>query len=91
MIIAIAIILFGIGVYGVLARRDILRIIMSVAIMLGSITVLAVALGSQLISQSFVLFVWSVEVLEIILGLAIFLYLARHDTKDINKLQELKW
>jgi NADH:ubiquinone oxidoreductase subunit K len=87
--------LFGIGIGGVLSHRDILRIVISVSILLGSITLLFVALAkttfTPIPTYSFVLFVWAVEVTEILLALSIFLYLARSGKEDINKLEELKW
>jgi len=109
-----SLILFTIGIYGVTTKRDILRILISVSIILGSITLLlvtltkvetgqeiAIGVTSNTISNvvtnaiganySFVLFVWAVEVVEIVVALAIFLYLARSGKTDMNELQELKW
>ena len=93
-----SLVLFTIGIVGVLIRRDILRILISVSIILGSITLLLVALSAtqQTVdglhsNQSFVLFVWAVEVMEVLVAIAIFLYLARSNKSDINSLQQLKW
>lgn len=86
----IALVLFSIGIYGVLSRRDLLRLLISVSIILGSITLLLVAQASAQ-SYSFVLFVWVVEVVEIIIALAAFIYLARSGKTDLHKLTELKW
>jgi NADH-quinone oxidoreductase subunit K len=81
-------VLFSIGVAGLLTRRDLLRILISISIMLAAIAVLAVALA---VNQTFVMFLWVIEVVEIIMALAIFIYLSRNDKKDINSLTELKW
>lgn len=86
----IALVLFAIGIYGVLSRRDLLRLLISVSVILGSITLLLVAQASSS-SYSFVLFVWAVEVVEIIIALAAFIYLARSGKTDLHALTELKW
>jgi len=88
--------LFAIGIGGVLTRRDILRILISVSIILGSITLLLVTLAgtgaaNATVNYSFVLFVWAVEILEVVVALVIFLYLARTGKTDVAELRELKW
>ena len=92
------IVLFAVGVYGVLAKRDMLRILMSVAIMLGSITIIAVVLAQTqetttavAMGQSFVLFTWIIEVMEILFALALFIYLVRSGHADVSTLRRLKW
>lgn len=82
-----ALVLFMVGIYGVLSRKDILRILISVSVILGSITLL-LATQATASSYSFILFIWVVEVVEIIIALAIFLYLGK---KEITELQQLKW
>jgi NADH-quinone oxidoreductase subunit K len=80
-------ILFSIGVFGVLSRKDLLRILISVSIMLGSITLLLVTLSTATTAStnySLILFVWAVEVAEIILALALFLSSKGHA-------EQLKW
>lgn len=86
MIPIIALILFAVGIYGVLSRKDLLRILISVSIILGSITLLLAYQGTAQ-SYSLILFIWVVEVVEIITALAIFIYVGK---KELN-LQELKW
>jgi NADH-quinone oxidoreductase subunit K len=85
--------LFAIGVSGVLTRRDLPRILISVSIILASITLLLVTLttASNIGNHSFVLFIWAVEVMEIVMALAIFIYLVRSGKTDINELKEMKW
>jgi NADH-quinone oxidoreductase subunit K len=84
-------VLFSIGIYGVLSKRDILRITISVSVILGSITLLLASLAQNSGNYSFILFIWAVEVMEILVALAVFLYLARSEKKDINDLQQLRW
>ena len=86
--------LFAIGISGVLTRRDIPRILISVSIILASITLLLVTLAQPTTlnhNYAFVLIIWAVEVMEIVIALSIFIYLARNDKTDINELTELKW
>lgn len=90
IVVSTAILLFAIGVYGILSKRDLLRIVISVAIMLGSITLLAVSLGEGALPQSIVLFVWAIEIAEIVIGVAVFLYIARSG-RSLQDLQEMKW
>lgn len=91
-----SIVLFAIGIGGVLTKRDLLRIVISVSIILGSITLLLVALATAnpaaaTAHYSFVLFIWAVEVMEIIIALAAFLYLSRNNKTDVNELRQWKW
>lgn len=80
-------ILFSIGIFGVVSRRDILRILISVSIMLGAITLLLVTLATTTTvgqNYSLVLFVWAVEIMEIIVALAFFL-------ASKGNTEELRW
>jgi NADH-quinone oxidoreductase subunit K len=82
-----SLILFSIGIFGVISRRDLLRILISVSIMLGSITLLLVTLAtttSASMNYSLILFVWAVEVVEIIIALALFL-------SSKGSAEKLKW
>lgn len=83
--------LFALGLYGVLTRRDVLRVLIGAMLMLASITLLAVALSRGAVGQALVLFAWVVEIVEILVGLAIFLYLNAKGTTSIRDLRELKW
>jgi NADH-quinone oxidoreductase subunit K len=84
--------LFTIGLFGVLIKRDLPRIIISVSIMLGSVALLLVTLAQgNPANLSFVLFIWAAEVMEIIIGLAFFIFLNRSATTELNDLQRLKW
>ena len=96
-ILITSIVLFALGVYGVLAKRDLLRIVISVTIILGSITLLAAVLAATMttdgaaMAYSLVLFVWAVEVIEILIGLALFLYLSKKGITDISILEQFRW
>jgi len=98
IIMITAMILFSLGVYGVLSRKDILRIVISVTIMLGSITLIAIVLAqmqttpeTMAMMYSFVLFTWVIEVIEVLIALALFLVLAKRGTTDVTLLEQMKW
>jgi NADH:ubiquinone oxidoreductase subunit K len=82
-----AALLFCVGVYGVLSRRNAVLVLMSVELMLAAVTINLVALGEiarttagdQLLTgQTFALFVLAVGAAEVGVGLAIILLLYRN-------------
>ena len=87
--------LFSIGVYGVLARRNTILVLMSVELMLNAVNLNLVAfdvwLGDRLHSgQVLTLFVIVIAAAEVGLGLAIVLALFRNrQTIDIDRLRAL--
>ena len=94
-----AALLFCVGVYGVLSRRNAVLVLMSVELMLASVTVNLVAFGLLaagrgdviFTGQIFALFVLAVGAAEVGVGLAIILLLYRNratiniDDADIMK------
>ena len=78
-----AALLFCVGIYGVLSRRNAVMVLMSVELMLAAVTVNLVAFG-QFASDSietgniFALFVLAVGAAEVGVGLAIILLLYRN-------------
>nr|WP_281283672.1 NADH-quinone oxidoreductase subunit NuoK [Nonomuraea longispora] len=87
--------LFSVGVYGVLARRNTILVLMSVELMLNAVNLNLVAfdvwLGDRLHSgQVLTLFVIVIAAAEVGLGLAIILALYRNRrTVDIDRLRDL--
>jgi len=73
-------VLFAIGMIGVLTRRNVLVIFMSVELMMNAVNISLVAFGSALNSlagQVFVVFVVTVAAAEAAVGLAIIMALVR--------------
>ena len=73
--------LFTIGVYGVLARRNGVMVLMSIELMLNAVNLNLVAFGVQhdvVSGQVFALFVIAVAAAEVGVGLAIVLLLYRN-------------
>ena len=89
--------LFSVGVYGVLARRNAVMVLMSIELMLNAVNVNLVAfnayLRDQLVSgQVFALFVIAVAAAEVGIGLAIVLLIFRNrETVNIDEVDLLRW
>ena len=88
--------LFCIGIYGVLARRNAILVLMAVELMLNAVNVNLVAfdvwLRDQLLAgQVFTLFVITIAAAEVGLGLAIVLLVFRNrETTQLDELHELQ-
>ncbi len=87
--------LFMIGVFGVLTRRNIIVIFMSIELMLNAVNVNLVAFSSSLQDvggQIFALFVIAVAAAEVGIGLAIVILLFRNrETINIDEVNLLRW
>ncbi len=87
-------ILFVIGVAGVLVRRNVLIIFMSVEMMINAVNLTFVALArhfTALSGQVFVLVAMVVAATEVAIGLAIVMTIVRHhDTTNIDDVNLLK-
>jgi NADH-quinone oxidoreductase subunit K len=89
--------LFSAGVYGVLARRNAVLVLMSIELMLNAVNVNLVAFSQYLKDQVangqiFALFVITVAAAEIGIGLAIVILIYRNrETIDIDQVSLLKW
>ena len=87
--------LFCIGVYGVMARRNAILVLMAVELMLNAVNINLVAfdvwLRDQLLAgQVFTLFVITIAAAEVGLGLAIVLLVFRNrETAQLDELDDL--
>jgi NADH-quinone oxidoreductase subunit K len=88
-------VLFAIGVIGVLARRNVIVVFMSVELMLNSVNLTLVAYSSflgDITGQVLVFFVMAVAAAEAAVGLAIVIALYRNkQTVNIDEINILKW
>ncbi len=88
-------IIFAIGVIGVLIRRNVIVIMMSVELMLNSVNLLLAAFSAykgDASGQVFVFFVMALAAAEVAVGLAIIVMVYRNTRSvDINALSRLKW
>lgn len=87
-------VLFAIGVYGVLARRNGVLVLMSIELILNAVNINLVAFGSYVSSISgevFALFVITVAAAEVGIGLAILLLLYRNrQSVDLSEADLMK-
>jgi len=86
--------LFGTGVYGVVARRNGVLMLMSVELMLQAVNINLVAFSAFLhdvSGQVFALFVITVAAAEVGVGLAIILLIYRNlGSPDLDRVEQLK-
>jgi NADH:ubiquinone oxidoreductase subunit K len=88
-------VLFSCGVYGVLARRNAVLVLMSIELMLNAVNVNLVAFSAhlrQVTGQIFALFVITVAAAEVGIGLAIVILIYRNrETINVDDVNLLKW
>ncbi|HET9441125.1 MAG TPA: NADH-quinone oxidoreductase subunit NuoK [Longimicrobiales bacterium] len=87
-------ILFSLGVFGVLIRRNAIILFMCVELMLNAVNLAFVVFSRQagIEGQVFVFFVMAVAAAEAAVGLALVIAIFRHlDTVDIKNFNLLRW
>jgi NADH-quinone oxidoreductase subunit K len=93
--ILVSVILFCIGVMGVLIRRNAIIMFMCIELMLNSVNLLLVGFSQQWgdgKAQVFVFFIMTVAAAEVAVGLAILMMIYRNQhSSDIDVLKRLKW
>ena len=93
----VAAILFCIGVFGVLARRNAVAILMGVELMLNAVNINLVAFWrylqpDKMTGQAFAVFVFVVAAAEAAVGLALIISVYRNrNTVDMENVDLLKW
>jgi len=89
--------LFAAGVYGVLARRNAVIVLMSIELMLNAVNLNLVAFNAlledlHLSGQIFALFVITIAAAELGVGLAIIILIYRNrSTVSIDEVSLMKW
>ena len=88
-------ILFTLGAAGVLVRRNVLVMFMSVELMLNAVNLTLITYSrflENIEGQVFVLMVMAVAAAEVAVGLAITVAYVRHkDSTDVDRMNSLKW
>ena len=89
--------MFALGVYGLLVRRNIVLILLSVELMLNAVNINLIAFESFLrssdaIGQVFAIFVITVAAAEVGIGLAIVLMIFRNrKSSNVDDLSLMRW
>lgn len=87
--------LFTIGVVGVLTRRNIMVILMSIELMMNAVNINLIAFSSrlgQVEGQVFAIFVITVAAAEAAVGLGIVIAMFKNkETMNINEIDLMKW
>ena len=90
-------ILFSIGLYGALARRHAIVILMSIELMLAAVSIAMVSFSRYiapllLTGQVFAIFIMVVAAAEATVGLAIIIAIYRYrESVDATKIDLMKW
>ena len=90
-------ILFALGVYGVLARKSAILILMSIELMLNAVNINLIGAAifldpNQIVGQVLAIFVITVAAAEVGLALAILLRLFRNRvTVNVDEIDIMKW
>src|SRR3954454_18664515 len=94
MVLMVAAILFALGLIGVLTRKNVIFILISVEIMLNASGLAFIAAGArwaQPDGQIMFLFILAMAAAEVSIGLALILQIHhQHRTLDVDNLQELR-
>ena len=95
MVLFFSALLFSAGIYGVLARRNAVLILMSIELMLNAVNLNLIAFSQalhQLTGQVFALFVIAVAAAEVGIGLAIVILIYRNrESINVDEINLLKW
>jgi NADH-quinone oxidoreductase subunit K len=95
--LVVAAILFSVGVFGVLARRNAIAILMGIELMLNAVNINLVAFWrylqpDKMVGQAFAAFVFVVAAAETAVGLALIISVYRNrSTVDVENVDLLKW
>ncbi len=93
----LSVILFSIGLYGALSKRNAIIILMSIEIMLNSVNIAMVAFSRYIVpllltGQVFAIFIMVVAAAEAAVGLAIIMAIYRsRGTIDATEINLMKW
>ena len=89
--------LFSIGLYGALAKKNAIVILMCIEIMLNAVNIALAAFSyyvtpAALTGQVFVIFTTIVAAAEVVIGLAIIMNIYRNrETMEADKIDLMKW
>ncbi len=93
--LTLAFLLFSLGVFGVLIRRNLIIILLSIELMLNAVNITFVAFSyflQSLLGQIVVFFVLTMAAAEVALGLALVIALYRvRSVLNVDQINMLRW
>jgi len=95
--LVLAALLFALGVYGLLVRRNAVMVLLAVELMLNAVNINLIAFeavlrSSEAVGQVFAIFVITVAAAEVGIGLAIVLMIFRNRASaNVDELNLMKW
>jgi len=95
--LVLAAVLFAIGLYGMLTKRNAVIVLMCLELMLNAVNITMVAFSRYIVpelltGQVFAIFIMVVAAAEVAVGLAIILAIYRGLTEiDVTKINLMKW
>jgi NADH:ubiquinone oxidoreductase subunit K len=93
----LAALLFSLGVYGLLVRRNVVMVLLAVELMLNAVNINLIAFesvlrSSEAVGQVFSIFVITVAAAEVGIGLAIVLMIYRNRASaNVDELSLMRW
>lgn len=93
----LAALLFALGVYGLLVRRNAVMVLLAIELMLNAVNINLIAFeavwrSAEVIGQVFAIFVITVAAAEVGIGLAIILMIFRNRASaNVDELNLMKW
>ena len=93
----LAALLFSVGVYGLLVRRNAVMVLLAVELMLAAVNINLIAFeatirSAQAVGQIFTIFVITVAAAEVGIGLSIVLMIFRNrSSANVDELNLMKW
>ncbi|CUH94769.1 putative membrane protein [Propionispora sp. 2/2-37] len=93
----VAALLFGIGLYGLFSKKNVIALLMSIELMLNAVNINLIAFSrfvtpDKPVGQVFTVFNIAVAAAEIAVGLALVFRIYRdHTAIDADKLNSMKW
>ena len=92
--VILSVVLFTVGIAGILIRRNIITVLMSIEIMLNSVNLLFVAFSrymGNVDGQIFVFFIFAIAAAEAAVGLALVVaYFKLRETIEVDEIKLLK-
>ncbi|MCY0902468.1 MAG: NADH-quinone oxidoreductase subunit NuoK [Firmicutes bacterium] len=95
--LALGVVLFGLGLFGALTKRNIIIVLISIELMLNAANINLVAFAhfsqpAQIQGQVYALFSMAIAAAEVAVGLAILLAFFRHrNSADMKDVDLMKW